>query len=150
MIWHYHNAAGLLLVAGVPYSASFAPSFLPFFQPPRAVFCASTHTFLGWWGGAQSPPIRHLSATNCCASPSSFNRSAAITPSPPLYHPPPPLELWGSIHEKACKGSADATRLSTFFERGSSSSRWTSLRMTGIVVTNYLCTAHNQTTIVLF
>lgn len=132
MIWHYHNAGGLLLVASAPYSMLLSPSLLPFFRSsshPRAVFCASTHTFLGWWGGARSrePPY---SPPLCRQLPLPLLVPTALPPSPRRpSHPPPPPELWGSIHEEACKGSADATRLSTFFERGPSSSRWTSVRI---------------------
>lgn len=99
MIWYYHNTAGLLLVGVTLLRFSL---LLPFFRRsshPR------THTFLGRRGGAQprQPSLNPLQ------------------PSLPTTHPADtlqPPELWGSIHEEACKGSADATRLSTSFEHG--------------------------------
>lgn len=147
MIWHYHNAGGLLLVASAPYSMLLSPSLLPFFRSsshPRAVFCASTHTFLGWWGGARSrAPLFTTPLPPTAASPSSPNCTLPPSPRRPS-HPPPPPELWGSIHEEACKGSADATRLSTFFERGPSSSRWTSIRDCWPLRTHHRSSFHSK------
>lgn len=128
MIWHYHNAAGLLLVAGAPYSASFVPFFRSS-SHPRAV--PQRIRFSVGEVGLRVP----LSTTTPLPLP--LLTPTVLPPSPRRPgHPPPPPELWGSIHEEACKGSADATRLSTFFERGPSSSRWTSVGM--MAVANFL------------
>lgn len=95
MIWHYHNAGGLLLVASAPYSMLLSPSLLPFFRSsshPRAVFCASTHTFLGWWGGARSrAPLFTTPLPPTAASPSSPN-CRHLPAVPATLHPRPNYE----------------------------------------------------------
>lgn len=82
-----------------------APSLLPFFRPTihpqvaRRIRYPTGEVGLPCW----IPTIHPSSSSTSSLSSSSSSR---------------PPELWGSIREEACKGSADATRLSTFHESG--------------------------------
>lgn len=98
MIWCYHNASGLLLVQVTLLRFSLLLPFFRHFSHPQRIRFSAVEVGL-------SPASR----------PSTLFNPPFATHSADTLQPP---ELWGSIHEEACKGSADATRLSTSFEHG--------------------------------
>lgn len=98
MIWCYHNASGLLLVQVTLLRFSLLLPFFRHFSHPQRIRFSTVEVGL-------SPASR----------PSTLFNPPFATHSADTLQPP---ELWGSIHEEACKGSADATRLSTSFEHG--------------------------------